>query len=131
MPSFASATYFFPRRYPPRWATIIGELHVMTQATRHTDAAPPGNPKAALLEPGMVVRQRSPTYLVESVDTWTATSATGSMTVPTAILVSSTNVHTVSGYLLTRAIPTTVENYIEIGTINGANGQRSCSKSGC
>lgn len=87
----------FPRRYPLRWATIIGELHVMTQATRHTGAAPPGNPKAALLEPGMVVRLRSPTYLVESVDTWTATSATGSMTVPTAILVSSTNVHTISG----------------------------------
>lgn len=56
-------------------------------------------------------------------DTFTPASGTGSMTVPTAVLTSGTEVRAIGGgYMLTRTIPTTVGNYVEVATVNGVNG---------
>lgn len=59
----------------------------------------------------------------DSTDTFTSVATSGTMTVPTALVTSSTDYHQIGGgYMFTRAIPAGVGSYIEMCSLNGVNG---------
>jgi len=59
----------------------------------------------------------------DSAATFTSVATSGTMTVPNALVTSSTDYHQIGGgYMFTRAIPASVGSYIEMCSLNGVNG---------